>query len=55
VKIGFRPLTAGDLPLLHDWLQREHVKFWWTDRESYDEVVQHYLPAVEGSKPTDLI
>jgi aminoglycoside 6'-N-acetyltransferase len=54
VKIGFRPLTAGDLPLLYEWLQREHVQRWWTDRETYDEVVQHYLPAIEGSKPTDL-
>jgi aminoglycoside 6'-N-acetyltransferase len=54
VKIGFRPLTAGDLPLLYEWLQREHVQRWWTDRETYDEVVQHYLPAVEGSKPTNL-
>jgi RimJ/RimL family protein N-acetyltransferase len=54
VRIGFRPLTAGDLPLLYEWLQREHVQRWWTDRETYDEVVQHYLPAIEGSKPTDL-
>jgi RimJ/RimL family protein N-acetyltransferase len=54
VRIGFRPLTAGDLPLLFEWLQREHVQRWWTDRETYDEVVQHYLPAIEGSKPTDL-
>jgi aminoglycoside 6'-N-acetyltransferase len=53
VRIGFRPLTASDLPLLHEWLQREHVQLWWTDRETYDEVVQHYLPEIEGSKPTD--
>ena len=53
MKIGFRPLTASDLPLLHEWLQREHVKRWWTDRETYDEVVQHYLPQIEGSEPTD--
>jgi RimJ/RimL family protein N-acetyltransferase len=54
VRIGFRPLTASDLPLVYEWLQREHVKLWWTDRETYDEVVQHYLPAIEGSEPTDL-
>jgi len=54
VRIGFRPLTADDLPLLYEWLQREHVQRWWTDRETYDEVVQHYLPAIEGSEPTDL-
>ena len=53
MKIGFRPLTASDLPLLHEWLQREHVQLWWTDRETYEEVVQHYLPEIEGIKPTD--
>ena len=52
--VSFRPLTASDLPLLHNWLQREHVRRWWTDRETYEEVVQHYLPAIEGSEPTDL-
>jgi RimJ/RimL family protein N-acetyltransferase len=54
VRIGFRPLTADELPLLYEWLQREHIQRWWTDRETYDEVVQHYLPAIEGSEPTDL-
>jgi aminoglycoside 6'-N-acetyltransferase len=53
VRIGFRRLTAGDLPVLYEWLQREHVRLWWTDRETYDEVVEHYLPQIEGSKPTD--
>jgi aminoglycoside 6'-N-acetyltransferase len=54
VRIGFRPLTADELPLLYEWLQREHIQRWWTDRETFDEVVQHYLPAIEGSEPTDL-
>ncbi len=54
MKIAFRSLTASDLPLLHDWLQREHIRRWWTDRETYEEVVQRYLPAIEGSEPTDL-
>jgi aminoglycoside 6'-N-acetyltransferase len=54
VKIEFRPLQASDLPLLCEWLQREHVRRWWTDRETYEEVVQHYLPAIEGAEPTDL-
>jgi RimJ/RimL family protein N-acetyltransferase len=54
VRIDFRRLTARDLPLLHEWLQREHVRRWWTDRETYEEVVRHYLPAIEGREPTDL-
>lgn len=52
--VAFRRLTEGDLPLLHEWLQREHVQFWWRERESYDAVVRRYLPAIEGRDPTDL-
>jgi aminoglycoside 6'-N-acetyltransferase len=52
--IEFTPLTADDLRLLHAWLQREHVKQWWRDREAYEGVVEHYLPAIEGREPTDL-
>lgn len=53
MRIGFRPLTSDDLPLLYEWLQREHIQRWWTDRETYDEAVQHFLPQIEGSEPTD--
>jgi RimJ/RimL family protein N-acetyltransferase len=52
--VGFRRLTETDLPLLYEWLQREHVQFWWRERESYDAVVRRYLPAIEGGEPTDL-
>jgi len=52
--VGFRRLTESDLPLLYEWLQREHVQFWWRERESYDAVVRRYLPAIDGSEPTDL-
>lgn len=52
--VGFRRLTEADLPLLHEWLQREHVQFWWRERESYDAVVRRYLPAIDGRDPTDL-
>jgi aminoglycoside 6'-N-acetyltransferase len=47
-------MQREDLRLLHSWLQREHVQRWWSKRESYEEVVEHYLPAIEGSKPTVL-
>ena len=30
------------------------MRTWWSDRETYDDVVDHYLPAIEGRKPTDL-
>lgn len=46
-------MAAGDLRLLHEWLRRPHVKRWYTDHGTYDEVVDHYLPAIEGRDPTD--
>jgi aminoglycoside 6'-N-acetyltransferase len=52
--LAFRRLVAADLPLLHEWLQREHVRRWWRDHETYEQVVEHYLPAIEGRDPTDL-
>jgi aminoglycoside 6'-N-acetyltransferase len=27
----FRPVAAGDLPLLRQWLDRPHVREWWGD------------------------
>jgi RimJ/RimL family protein N-acetyltransferase len=54
MSVAFRPMTADDLPVLHEWLQREHVRRWWTRRETLDDVTEHYLPAIEGRDPTDL-
>jgi aminoglycoside 6'-N-acetyltransferase len=51
--IEFKPMVEGDLALFHAWLQREHVKRWWRDRETYEEVREHYLPGIEGREPTD--
>ena len=47
-------MQEGDLRLLHEWLQRPHVRRWWTEHETYEEVVDHHLPAIEGADPTDL-
>ena len=52
-RVGFRPLEASDLRLLHEWLQREHVGRWWTEHRTYADVVAHYRPAIEGRDPTD--
>jgi RimJ/RimL family protein N-acetyltransferase len=51
--IDFRPLSRGDLKLLHEWLRREHVRRWWSGLETYEEVEAKYLPALEGRDPTD--
>ena len=55
MEIAFRPLRQDDLPRLHQWLQRPHVRRWWGDEyEHFEAVVAHYGPALEGSDPTDL-
>jgi RimJ/RimL family protein N-acetyltransferase len=52
--LAFRPLQRNELPLLHEWLARPHVARWWNEGErTLDEVVAHYLPALEGTDPTD--
>jgi RimJ/RimL family protein N-acetyltransferase len=52
--VGFRPMTPEDLPIMHTWLQRDHVRRWWTKYKTLDDVIEHYLPAIEGRDPTDL-
>ena len=53
--IAFRPLGGDDLPLLHDWLQRPHVRRWWYDAsDTLAGTRAQYLPAIEGSDPTNL-
>ena len=46
-------MVAADLPLLHEWLQRSHVRKWWGEQRTLEQVVEHYLPAIEGREPTD--
>jgi len=46
-------MRTDDLPLLHEWLQRPHVERWWREGETYEKVVERYLPAIQGSDPTD--
>jgi aminoglycoside 6'-N-acetyltransferase len=53
-EIGFRPLGRDDLGLMYEWLRREHVRRWWDEHESYEDVVEHYLPSIEGRRPVDL-
>jgi aminoglycoside 6'-N-acetyltransferase len=49
--IEFPPLTEEDLPLVADWLGREHVVPWW--RDSIEESSAEYRAAMEGRDPTD--
>ena len=51
--LRFRALQSDDLRLVHEWVQRPHVRRWWGDHGTYQEVVEHYLPSIEGEEPTD--
>jgi aminoglycoside 6'-N-acetyltransferase len=49
--IEFRPLRKDDLPLVGDWLEREHVRKWW--RDSLDESLAEYEKAIDGLDPSE--
>lgn len=34
----FRPMNAGDMPLLREWLSVPHVAEWWHDADSFEFV-----------------
>jgi aminoglycoside 6'-N-acetyltransferase len=54
MEVGFRPLREADLPLVHEWLGREHVRRWWGERGDLEQTVDHYGPSLDGRDPTDL-
>jgi aminoglycoside 6'-N-acetyltransferase len=49
--IEFRPLAGDDLPLVEEWLGREHVAPWW--RDDIRESLAEYRGALAGHEPTD--
>jgi aminoglycoside 6'-N-acetyltransferase len=49
--IEFPPLAEADLPLVEEWLRREHVAPWW--RDDIGESIAEYRSALEGREPTD--
>lgn len=46
--IHFKPLTENDLPLLHAWFQKPHIKEWYARGEKYtiDMIKEKYLPRI---------
>ena len=51
--ITFRPLMPTDLPMLHEWLNREHVAERWDTRDiSLAEVEADYLPLCDAAAST---
>ena len=49
--IGFRALQPDDLPLVREWLGREHVRRWWRDPVERD--IAEITEALEGREPTE--
>ena len=47
--IAFEPLRADHLPLVEEWLGREHVQRWWRDG---GQSLQHARDALAGSDRT---
>jgi RimJ/RimL family protein N-acetyltransferase len=52
MSIRFPPLTVDDLPQVHEWLHREHVKLWWEPEDEYEKTVAEHLPSIEGREPS---
>ncbi len=53
--ISFRRLARGDFPLLHEWLQRGHVRRWWRDSpETLAGVEAKYDPRITGREKVDV-
>jgi aminoglycoside 6'-N-acetyltransferase len=59
----FRPVSAGDLPLLQQWLNRPHVCEWWHDPVRGLATIEEHIhdPAIDlfivnfGNKPIGYI
>jgi len=53
VELSFKPLSAEDLPLLHGWLNRPHMRpFYQKTPISFEQVVEKYTPRIENKVPT---
>jgi RimJ/RimL family protein N-acetyltransferase len=45
----FRPLSRSDLGMLCDWVGREHVREWWREPSTLQELEEDYFPVEEAS------
>lgn len=50
--LAFRPLTRGDLPMLHGWLARPHVARWWHDSPTLAELEDDWFSAAALASST---
>lgn len=47
--VGFRPMTADDLPTVESWLRAEHTQPWWSYEADWEEITQ----AARGAVPVE--
>lgn len=56
ILLSFRALTMEDLPLIHRWLNTDHVAQWYEVGGVYypslEQVEARYAPAIRGQMPT---
>lgn len=50
--IGFAPLCVEDLSQMHRWLNTPHVRRWWSDARSPEEIRAKYAPRIAGEDAT---
>lgn len=52
--VTLRPMTHGDLPLVAQWRQHQHVHQWWAgDGEpTLERVTEQYSDDIDGTSPT---
>ena len=50
-RIGFRPVTAADLPLLATWLEAPHIRAWWGDPEEELGFIREMVEGRDTTRP----
>ncbi|HKP66296.1 MAG TPA: GNAT family N-acetyltransferase [Casimicrobiaceae bacterium] len=45
----FRALSRDDVPMLHEWLQRPHVRRWWLEPSTIAELEHDYILDTEST------
>ncbi|MBC7841654.1 MAG: GNAT family N-acetyltransferase [Gemmatimonadaceae bacterium] len=54
VEIVFRPLSADDLPVIHEWINRPHVSAWWDSPVTFEDVQADYAPCLAADSDTSV-
>ena len=47
----FRPLSHGDLPLIHRWLEMPHVREWWGEPEDELDYMRDMIDGRDTTRP----